>query len=26
MKWSWRVGSITGIGLYIHATFLLLLA
>src|SRR5438876_2790695 len=26
MKWSWRVGSIAGIALYIHATFLLLLA
>jgi Zn-dependent protease/CBS domain-containing protein len=26
MKWSWRVGSISGIALYIHATFLLLLA
>src|ERR671930_2500518 len=25
MKWSWRVGSIAGIALYIHATFLLLL-
>lgn len=26
MKWSWRVGSIAGIALYLHATFLLLLA
>jgi Zn-dependent protease len=26
MKWSWRVGSIAGIGLYVHATFVLLLA
>ncbi|MGH7638341.1 MAG: site-2 protease family protein [Gemmatimonadaceae bacterium] len=26
MKWSWRVGSIAGIALYIHATFFLLLA
>lgn len=26
MKWSWRIGSITGIALYVHATFLLLLA
>ena len=26
MKWSWRVGSIAGIALHIHATFLLLLA
>lgn len=26
MKWSWRIGSIGGIALYIHATFLLLLA
>lgn len=26
MKWSWRVGSIAGIALYIHATFVLLLA
>jgi Zn-dependent protease/CBS domain-containing protein len=26
MKWSWRVGSISGIALYLHATFLLLLA
>jgi Zn-dependent protease len=26
MKWSWRVGSIAGIALYVHATFLLLLA
>ena len=26
MQWSWRVGSIAGIALYLHATFLLLLA
>jgi len=26
MKWSWRVGSVSGIALYVHATFLLLLA
>ncbi len=26
MKWSWRLGSIGGIALYLHATFLLLLA
>src|SRR5688572_2012503 len=26
MKWAWCVGSITGLGLYIHATLLLLLA
>lgn len=26
MKWSWRLGSIAGIALYVHATFLLLLA
>jgi Zn-dependent protease/CBS domain-containing protein len=25
MKWSWKVGTIRGIALYIHATFLLLL-
>jgi Zn-dependent protease/CBS domain-containing protein len=25
MRWSWRVGSVAGIGLYIHATFLLLI-
>ena len=25
MKWSWRVGSYAGIGVYIHATFLLLI-
>ena len=26
MRWSWRVGRIAGIDLYVHATFLLLLA
>ncbi|MEX2178581.1 MAG: site-2 protease family protein [Gemmatimonadaceae bacterium] len=26
MKWSWRLGSIAGIALYVHATFPLLLA
>jgi Zn-dependent protease len=26
MKWSWRVGSLAGIALYVHATFVLLLA
>jgi len=26
MKWSWRLGSLAGIALYVHATFLLLLA
>src|SRR5262249_55758648 len=26
MKWSWRLGSVAGIALYVHATFLLLLA
>ena len=25
MKWSWRVGEFAGIGVYIHATFLLLI-
>jgi Zn-dependent protease len=26
MKWSWRIGKISGIDVYIHATFLILLA
>ncbi|HJQ19599.1 MAG TPA: site-2 protease family protein [Gemmatimonadaceae bacterium] len=26
MKWSWRLGRLAGIALYVHATFLLLLA
>src|SRR2546426_8093565 len=26
MKWSWRLGTVAGIGLYVHATFFLLLA
>jgi len=25
MKWSWRIGRIAGIGVYVHATFVLLL-
>jgi Zn-dependent protease/CBS domain-containing protein len=25
MRWSWRIGAIAGIGVYIHATFLLLI-
>jgi Zn-dependent protease len=25
MRWSWRIGSIAGIGVYVHATFLLLI-
>ncbi len=25
MKWSWRIGTIAGIGLYVHATFWILL-
>jgi hypothetical protein len=26
MKWSWRIGHIFGVDLYMHATFLLILA
>src|SRR3989442_7840983 len=26
MKWSWKLGSVAGIGLYVHATFFLLIA
>src|SRR5437868_9542191 len=26
MKWSWKIGTFAGIALYLHATFLLLLA
>lgn len=25
MRWSWRIGTIAGIGVYVHATFLLLI-
>ena len=26
MKWSWRIGTIAGIGVYVHATFVIILA
>jgi len=26
MRWSWKIGTITGIGIYVHASFLLLIA
>ena len=26
MKWSWRIGRVAGIDVYMHATFLILLA
>ena len=26
MKWSWKIGSFKGIGVFIHATFLLIIA
>lgn len=26
MKWSWKLGTVAGIGLYVHATFFLLIA
>ena len=25
MKWSWKIGEFAGIGVYMHATFLLLI-
>jgi Zn-dependent protease/predicted transcriptional regulator len=25
MRWSWRIGSLAGIGIYVHATFILLI-
>ena len=25
MKWSWKLGEVSGIGVYMHATFLLLI-
>jgi hypothetical protein len=25
MKWSWRIGAFRGIGVYVHATFLILI-